>query len=529
MIGRQTAMSDAALYKQEARLFEQREEWERAIESYERAIEADAQVGSEVDLSLLNRVGDLHQRIGNVDKAVYYYEAAVDGHIGAGLYNNAIALCNKILRSMPNRHPIYLKLGTIDAAKGFLADARKHFLYYVERMQQADRLDEAFTALVEFADSSPDPEVRLMIADQLREHDRREQAAEQFRLAWRDLVSEGREKDAREVRERIIEIDPNRDPERNPPEEAMSTAVDVEGIIELPELEPLPLVWPSENGELAPVDIEPTSTAEWESAVALDGPEAPPEAEPLEIVPASLAPEEPAGTANGLTEATAELERVKAATLRALVRGMEAKARYLKGDAERVASLCERMATHLGLSPSEVEEIRNAGLLHDIGMINTRDAVLQKSGPLTEQEHEHLKNHVTVAAEILQPLTYLGRSVEYIRYHHERLDGSGYPEGRRGDEIPLGAQIVGVADAYSTLTEQHPFRPAVSPTEALQALRGAEGVWFDRRLLAALEWAVVEGTDEAATDDSEANREKNRARAMPAAPLPNPFDARVVA
>jgi tetratricopeptide (TPR) repeat protein len=235
-------MSNGARYRQQARGFEQRENWKRAIEAYELAVESDELAGQAVDLALYNRIGDLYRRIGDVNKAVDYYDKAADGHLSAGLYNNAIALCNKILRNQPNRHSAYLKLGKVGAAKGFLSDARRHFLEYAERMQKAGQLDEAFKALVEFADISPDPEVRLMIAEQLIGHDRTMQAVDQMRLAWLSLSDEGREADAKEIRDRIVGLAPNRDPEVDPPTagatSGLGAEVDAEGILELPEILP---------------------------------------------------------------------------------------------------------------------------------------------------------------------------------------------------------------------------------------------------------------------------------------------------
>ncbi|MGD8869296.1 MAG: hypothetical protein PVI01_16880, partial [Gemmatimonadales bacterium] len=150
----------------------------------------------------------------------------------------AIALCNKILRNQPNRHSAYLKLGKIGAAKGFLSDARRHFLEYAERMQRVNKLDEAFAALIEFANISSDPEIRLMVADQLFEHRRRAAAVEELRLAWRDMRQLGRDRDAEEVRDRIREISPERDPEVDPPEESTVISPDVEGVVDLPEILP---------------------------------------------------------------------------------------------------------------------------------------------------------------------------------------------------------------------------------------------------------------------------------------------------
>jgi len=255
-------MSEAAVFRQQARDHEQRENWKRAIEAYEKAIQAEKRERRDVDLSLYNRVGDLYRRIGDINRAVGYYEEAADGHLSAGFYNNAIALCNKILRNQPNRHSAYLKLGKIGAAKGFLSDARRHFLEYADRMRRSGQLDEAFTALIDFADLSPDPEVRLMIVDQLLDHDRRADAVEQLRLAWRDLSDQGRDADAQEVRSRIVEMAPDRDPEVDPPEAAASPLIDAEGVIDLPEI--LPYDEPPEEPARADADVamEPEDSEE---------------------------------------------------------------------------------------------------------------------------------------------------------------------------------------------------------------------------------------------------------------------------
>jgi tetratricopeptide (TPR) repeat protein len=231
-------MRDGASYRQKARDFEQRENWKRAIDAYELAIEADSKARRGIDPALYNRVGDLYRRVGDIAKAVYYYEKAADGHLSAGFYNDAIALCNKILRNKPNQHSAYLKLGKIGAAKGFLSDARRHLLEYAERMQRANKLDEAFSALIEFANVSSDPEIRLMIAEQLLEHERQSAAVEQLRLAWRDLRQQGHAQDAAAVRDRILEIGPDRDPEVDPPEESTVAATDSVGIMDLPEILP---------------------------------------------------------------------------------------------------------------------------------------------------------------------------------------------------------------------------------------------------------------------------------------------------
>jgi tetratricopeptide (TPR) repeat protein len=286
-------MSDAARYRQKAREFEQRESWKRAIEAYELAIESDNLAQKGDDLALFNRIGDLYRRVGDVNKAVEYYEMAADGHLSAGYYNNAIALCNKILRNQPNRHSAYLKLGKIGAAKGFLSDARKHFLEYAERMQKSGELDQAFSALIEFASLSPDPEVRLMIADQLIEHDRTKMAVDQLRLAWLNLSDEGREADADEVRRRILDLDPDRDPEVDRPKDSAVAGIDAVGIIDLPEL--LPYGEPERRAAKVEVLAEPEPDLEQGSAVLAeeDTEASAPELEALDLEPPGYETAEP--------------------------------------------------------------------------------------------------------------------------------------------------------------------------------------------------------------------------------------------
>ena len=135
----------------------------------------------ERDVPLYNRVGDLHCRVGNTDEAINFYEKAVDLYAEGGFFNNAIALCNKILRYSPNRSSAYYKLGLISAKKGFNSDAKQNFLEYADRMQKGGKLDEAFRALKEFADLCPgQDDVRLMLADQLIKADRKPEALEQL-------------------------------------------------------------------------------------------------------------------------------------------------------------------------------------------------------------------------------------------------------------------------------------------------------------------------------------------------------------
>ncbi len=159
-------MSNAAKHRKKAAEFEQLKQIDRAIASYIRAIEDSETEGEDVDVALLNKVGDLTLRQGRVADAVTYYERAVEHYATAGLFNNAIALCNKILRSAPGRSNVYFTLGRICARKGLRGDATRNFLEYATRMQQESRVDEGMRALAEVADLMPElTEIRSLVEE----------------------------------------------------------------------------------------------------------------------------------------------------------------------------------------------------------------------------------------------------------------------------------------------------------------------------------------------------------------------------
>lgn len=188
-----------------------------------------------------------------------------------------------------------------------------------------------------------------------------------------------------------------------------------------------------------------------------------------------------------LRSKSGELERVSVAMLSSLVRAMEAKDARLKGHSERVAEYCEAMGKKLGLEARLVDQLRTAGLLHDIGMIAIPESVFLKAGQLTSEEYQVVQKHTEVGASILKPLTHIGQAVEFVRCHHERVNGSGYPRGLKGSQIPLGAQVVGLAEMFASMTENRSHRPACSEMEALEALRESQGIWFEPRVFVALE------------------------------------------
>jgi tetratricopeptide (TPR) repeat protein len=208
-------MSNIDKLKKKAAEFEQKKQYDKALELYQQVLDFSRAHDEERDVPLYNRVGDLHFRLGNSEEAINYYEKAVDLYAEGGFFNNAIALCNKILRYSPNRNVAYYKLGLISARKGFTSDAKQNFLEYADRMQKVGKLDEAFRALKEFADLCPgQDDVRLMLAEQLARADRKPEALEQLQLLYDTLEAEGRTTEATAAVERMKTIDPSFTPKK---------------------------------------------------------------------------------------------------------------------------------------------------------------------------------------------------------------------------------------------------------------------------------------------------------------------------
>jgi tetratricopeptide (TPR) repeat protein len=206
-------MPDVAKLKKKAAELELKKQFDKALAVYIEILESFDNSDEDIDVALYNRVGDIYLKQGNVADAVDYYEQAVDHYAESGFFNNAIALCNKILRNSPGRASIYYKLGKISAQKGFVSDAKVNFLEYADRMQKAGKIDEAFRALKEFADLCPDQDdVRLLLADQLSRQERGSEAIEQLQLLFERYTAQGRELEARATVDRMKAIDPNATP-----------------------------------------------------------------------------------------------------------------------------------------------------------------------------------------------------------------------------------------------------------------------------------------------------------------------------
>jgi putative two-component system response regulator len=187
----------------------------------------------------------------------------------------------------------------------------------------------------------------------------------------------------------------------------------------------------------------------------------------------------------------ANQERISVATLEALVNALEAKDPYLRGHSARVADLSAMVAAEAGCSDEDVETIRTGGRLHDIGKIGIREEILNKQGPLTEEEYDHVKQHVTVGSQILAPLVHLGSVIGYVRSHHERWDGTGYPDRLQGEAIPLGARIIGSVEIYDALTTSRPYQEKMPPEMAVEHMRDLIGTVIDPNVHRALEAVVA--------------------------------------
>ena len=167
-----------------------------------------------------------------------------------------------------------------------------------------------------------------------------------------------------------------------------------------------------------------------------------------------------------LKQYTDQLESAES-ILFSLALTVEAKDPYTKGHCIRLANYGMILARQLGLDEVQVNAIRRGGILHDIGKLAIQDSILLKPGPLTSEEYEIIKTHPVEGEKICQPLQTMGNVLPIIRYHQERYDGSGYPDGLVGDNIPIAARIVAMVDVYDALTTDRPYRKALNKAEAI--------------------------------------------------------------
>jgi len=165
-----------------------------------------------------------------------------------------------------------------------------------------------------------------------------------------------------------------------------------------------------------------------------------------------------------------QFQQLAAAALEALAHAMEAKDPHMAGHSSRVAELAASIATHMGRLEWEVEEVRLAGRLHDIGMIAISDGILTKPGLLSAEEFAEVKRHPVLGYQLLAAYPTMERVASYVRGHHERWDGSGYPDGLAGDAIPWGARVLAAAEMFDAMTTSRSYRSAASVVEALERM-----------------------------------------------------------
>jgi putative nucleotidyltransferase with HDIG domain len=188
-------------------------------------------------------------------------------------------------------------------------------------------------------------------------------------------------------------------------------------------------------------------------------------------------------------------EKIKQNTIKvvsAMANALAARDTYTEGHASRVGDIACRVAWQMGLSEENVESIRLAGILHDIGKISFSDKLFEEHGKRNPPELvKEIIKHPAVGADILQGLDFLGPALDYVRYHHERPDGKGYPKGIKGDRLPIGALIVAVADSYDAMTTDRPYQQGMTAEVTLEILKKHAGTKWDETCVSALEAVIM--------------------------------------
>jgi len=186
----------------------------------------------------------------------------------------------------------------------------------------------------------------------------------------------------------------------------------------------------------------------------------------------------------------AETRELFFGTVQALSQAIDAKDGFTRGHADRVSRIAGAIAREIGLPERQIEQIELAGLLHDIGKIGVEDRILMKPQRLEKDEQDLMRRHPIYGASILEPSAALRPLVPIVLHHHENFDGTGYPEGLKGEEIPLGSRIIIVADAYEAMTSDRIYRKAIGHDRAMEQLSKYKGVQFDPKIVRALEHVV---------------------------------------
>ena len=180
-------------------------------------------------------------------------------------------------------------------------------------------------------------------------------------------------------------------------------------------------------------------------------------------------------------------------TIRAMAQAIDAKDPYTRGHSMRVNRYSVIVAKELGLTGAQLREIHVSSLMHDVGKIGINDAILQKPGKLTDEEFEVMKTHTVLGANIIAPIRQMKRIIPGLRWHHERMGGQGYPDGLSGDQIPLMARIIAIADTFDAITTHRPYQKAMPFDAALEVLQRLKGVALDAKIVEAFFSAYAKG------------------------------------
>lgn len=178
-----------------------------------------------------------------------------------------------------------------------------------------------------------------------------------------------------------------------------------------------------------------------------------------------------------------DIEETYLETITALAIAVEAKDKYSKGHLDRVSEYTEILGRHMNLDDEMMKVLRNGAILHDVGKIGIRDDVLKKEGPLTPEERKEMETHAVIGVNIIKPIHSMSALCDLVRYHHEFYNGTGYPDGLKGKEIPLCARILKVTDAYDAMTSDRAYRKALPKQIAVEELKKKSGTEFDPEIV----------------------------------------------
>ncbi len=178
-----------------------------------------------------------------------------------------------------------------------------------------------------------------------------------------------------------------------------------------------------------------------------------------------------------------QIQQAYLETIRMLAAAVEARDPYTGGHINRVTRFCLAIARRLGWHGEQLSHVEMGAILHDIGKINVDDAILRKPARLTPEEFERMRRHPDIGSQILRGISFLEPVIPYVRHHHERFDGTGYPDRLAGEEIPIGGRLVAVADAFDAMTSERPYHKAQPPAEAIAELQAMAGRQFDPEIV----------------------------------------------